>query len=215
MAQPYGPDQLRNDLGVSRETCEALEAHRRLLEAWAPRINLVGPKELGDYWRRHALDGAQLIELAPLAVRWMDLGTGAGFPGLIIAICLKDRPGAQVDLVEVSAKRVAFLREAVRATGAPARVLHIGAEEASERIDPQDVVTARAFAPLPRIMEFAKPIFDRGSIGLFPKGADYGAELAACAEQGWSLKVQALKSRSDPKGRILRVEGAARVQHPG
>jgi 16S rRNA (guanine527-N7)-methyltransferase len=210
MARPYGPDQLRNDLGVSRETCEALETHRRLLALWAGRINLIGPRELEDYWRRHALDSAQLLRHAPEALRWIDLGTGAGFPGLIIAICLKGRPGAQVDLVETNAKRVAFLREAVRAVGAPARILHMGAQEAARSSDIQDVVTARAFAPLHRIMEFATPILDRGAIGLFPKGAEIGAELAVCAQEGWSLKVELAESLSDPTGRILRIEGAAR-----
>jgi 16S rRNA (guanine527-N7)-methyltransferase len=207
----YGPDDLMADLGVPRETCERLETHRALLARWAPRINLIGPRELEAYWRRHALDCGQLVGHAPDALRWIDIGSGAGFPGIVIGCILAGRAGAQVDLVETNPKKAAFLREAVRETGAAARVLNASIDEVAGASADYHIVTARAFAPLPRIISSAKPILDRGAIGLFLKGAEYRAELAAAADEGWTLRVEALPSMSDPEGRILRIEGAERV----
>jgi 16S rRNA (guanine527-N7)-methyltransferase len=198
--------RFQETLGVSHETAERLETHLKLLETWAPRINLVGPRELAHYWNRHALDSAQLAGLAPGARRWVDLGTGAGFPGLVIACLLAETPGAQIDLVETNAKRVAFLREAIRATGAPARVYLQDA--AAPLPGPHDIITARAFAPLPRIMEFAKPYLQGGAIGLFPKGVEVGAELAAAEAAGWRLTVEKLPSLTDPRACVLRISGA-------
>lgn len=210
----YGPDDLMADLAVPRETCERLERHRALLARWSPRINLIGPRELEAYWGRHALDSAQLLRHAPDALRWIDIGSGAGFPGIVVGCLLAGREGAMVDLVETNPKKAAFLREAVRETGAAARVLNVSIDDlAGARTDDDvyDIVTARAFAPLPRIISSAKPILDRGATGLFLKGAEYRAELAAAADEGWTLKVETLESLSDPDGRILRIEGAERV----
>lgn len=196
-------------MAVSHETAERLETHLKLLQIWAPRINLVGPKELPEYWGRHALDCAQLARLAPGAKRWADLGSGAGFPGLIVACLLADVTGVQVDLVETNAKRVAFLREAIRATGAPARVLPIDAAQWRDSVqEPYDIITARAFAPLLRIMEFVTPAIQRGAVGLFPKGVEVDAELAAAADAGWRLKMEKHASLSDPDACVLRISGA-------
>jgi 16S rRNA (guanine527-N7)-methyltransferase len=181
-----------------------------LLETWAPRLNLVGPGQLAEYWRRHALDSAQLVAQAPKALTWLDLGTGAGFPGLIIACLLKDRPGASVTLVEVNSKKVAFLREAIRATGAPAKAVAMRAEQLADLPGSYEVVTARAFAPLARIIDFAEPILQRGAIGLFLKGEAVADELAEAAKR-WALDFQLTPSVSDPGGRIVRVDGAKRA----
>jgi 16S rRNA (guanine527-N7)-methyltransferase len=205
----YGPEELIRDLGVSRETAERLETHRALIEAWSPRLNLVGPKEMADYWRRHALDCAQLLDLAPGARTWLDLGAGAGLPGLVIAIRLMERGEGRVDLVERSARKAEFLREAVAATGAPAQVIEKQASELGGQ-GRYDAVTARAVAPLMRLMASARPWLARGAVGLFPKGADYASELAAAgfpAEGGRSkgLIAEALPSRSDARSRIIRI----------
>lgn len=205
----YGPAELARDLGVPRETCEKLETHRRLLELWSRRINLIGPNELADYWRRHALDCGQLVALAPEARLWVDMGSGAGFPGLIVACVLPAE--ARISLVEANPKKAAFLREAIRETGAPAQVIEGDIDAIAPTLEPQHVVTARAFAPLPRIAASAKPILDRGAIGLFPKGADFRAEIAAAEDQGWAFRLTTLPSRSDPGGTILKIEGAARA----
>jgi 16S rRNA (guanine527-N7)-methyltransferase len=211
----YTAQNFAQDLGVSQETCERLETHRRLLEHWSRRINLIGPRELDDYWRRHALDCGQLVALAPDARAWIDIGAGAGFPGLVVACLLGEAEGARVTLVETNTKKVAFLREAIRETGAPARVLHESIDDVATRDERYDIVTARAFAPLPRIILSAKPILDRGATGLFLKGADYRAEIAAAEDQGWALQLDVLPSRSESAGRILRIGGATREPDTG
>lgn len=211
----YSARDLAQDLGVSQETCERLETHRRLLAQWSKRINLIGPRELDDFWRRHALDCGQLVALAPEAKRWIDIGAGAGFPGLVVACVLAETPGVEVTLVETNAKKAAFLREAIRETGAPAKVLNESIDDVAPVAEQFDIVTARAFAPLPRIILSAKPILDRGATGLFLKGAEYRAEIAAAEDQGWTLQVDVLPSRSDPAGRILRIEGATRAGKSG
>ena len=229
----YGPGDLQRDLALPRETCARLETHRRLLEVWSKQINLIGPRELEDYWRRHALDCGQLVAVSNGARRWIDMGAGAGFPGLVVACMLADAPSPDarsparalspgapatvtlVTLVETNAKKVAFLREAIRETGAPAQVLDASIDDVAPLPARYDVVTARAFAPLPRIIKAAKPILDRGAMGLFLKGAEFRAELEAAAEQGWTLRVEALASLSDPDGRILRIEGVTRAGQSG
>lgn len=196
---------------------EALEAHRRLLLDWSERMNLMGPRELEPdrYWRRHVLDSAQLLSIAPNAMRWADLGAGAGFPGLVIACLLKAVPGAAVHLVEATGKKARFLEEAVRTLGLPVRVFNVRIEDFRAGEGPYDVVTARALAPLPRILEHAKPILDRGAQGLFHKGADFDAELAAATSalnggaSAPSYRADVLESLSDPRGRIIRIQRAA------
>lgn len=215
----YGQDDFQRDLGVPRETAERLATHLKLLETWSKRINLIGPNELGEYWRRHALDCAQLARLAPEARTWLDLGAGAGFPGLIVAGMLAGVPGAEVHLVEANAKKAAFLREAARAMGAPARVFNQKIEDFTALVESgrgpgeraYDVVTARALAPLMRLVDYAKPILDRGAQGLFPKGAEHDAELAAArsALDGGAFRADVLESLSDPRGVVIRITKAA------
>lgn len=172
-------------------------------------MNLVGPKELELYWGRHALDCAQLPKLAPDAKRWVDLGAGAGFPGIILACLLADTPGASVHLVEATGKKAKFLEECIRVIGLPAKVFNDRIEDFRAGEGPYDVVTARALAPLPRLMGYAKPILDRGAQGLFLKGADLDAELAATnALNGGAYQVDVLESISDPRGRVLRITKA-------
>lgn len=206
----YGPDDFQRDALVSRETREALETHLQLLRAWAPRINLVGPGQLDEYWKRHALDSAQLLSLAPEARTWIDLGSGAGLPGLVLACCLKGVEGAGVDLIESNAKKAAFLREAIRATGAPARVRLERADQAAAAGGTYDVVTARAFAPLTRIIDDAAGFLQKGAIGLFLKGESVESEIREAGSR-WALTYQILPSLSDPRGRIIRVDGAERA----
>jgi 16S rRNA (guanine527-N7)-methyltransferase len=177
----YGPADLVRELGVSREAAERLETHRRLVLDWSGRMNLMGPKELEPerYWRRHVLDCAQLVQIAPTARRWVDLGSGAGFPGIILGCLMAHHGDASVHLVEATGKKARFLEEAGRTIGLPIKVFNVRIEEFQAGDGPYDVVTARALAPLLRILEHAKPILDRGAQGLFHKGADFDAELAA------------------------------------
>jgi 16S rRNA (guanine527-N7)-methyltransferase len=208
----YGPEEFQRDLGlpVPRETIERLETHHRLLADWSERMNLVGPREIEAFWSRHALDSAQLMKLAPDAKRWVDLGSGAGFPGLIVAAFLAEQPDTVVHLVESTGKKCAFLREVSEQAGLSAKVFNERIEAFGAGEGPYDVVTARALAPLNRLIPYAKPILDRGAIGLFHKGADLDAELTAANSvlNGGAFQADVLESLSDPRGRIVRVTRA-------
>ena len=207
----YGPAEFQRDLAVSQETMERLFTHRRLLAEWSERMNLIGPKELDHYWSRHALDSAQLLKFAPQAKRWADLGAGAGFPGIVVASFLAGQRGAAVHLVEATGKKVRFLETVVAELGLPAKAFNCRIEAFQAGEGPYDVVTARALAPLNRLIGYAKPILDRGAIGLFPKGANLDAELAAARDalNGGAYRADVLESLSDPRGRIVRITKAA------
>lgn len=207
----YGPDEFQSALSVSQETLERLVTHRRMLAEWSGRMNLIGPRELDLYWSRHALDSAQLLNFAPEAKKWVDLGSGAGFPGIVLACLLAERPGTAVHMVEATGKKAAFLRAVVDALRLPATVFNCRIEAFGAGQGPYDVVTARALAPLNRLIPYAKPILDRGAIGLFPKGANLDAELAAAENvlNGGAYRADVLESLSDPRGRIVRVTKAA------
>lgn len=209
----YGLAEFTRDLGlpVSQETAQRLETFRRLLAEWNEHTNLVGPKELDLFWSRHALDSAQLLRVAPAGARsWIDLGSGAGFPALVLGCFLAEREGASVHMVESVGKKARFLNEVIRAAGLPGRVFNVRIEDFGAGAVRYDVVTARALAPLPRLIPYAKPILDRGALGLFHKGADIDAEMAAAADalSGGAYQADVLESLSDPRGRIVRVTKA-------
>lgn len=167
-------------------------------------MNLVGPSTLDIFWSRHAWDSAQLLDLAPEARTWADLGAGAGLPGVVLAILLKGQPGAHVHLVDSMTKRCRFLGEVVGALDLPATVHNARAEDLDLKVD---VVTARACAPLPKLLGFARPYLARGARGLFLKGQDVEAEIAETARFG-AKGLRLAPSRSDPRGRIVIVEPA-------
>lgn len=201
-------------LGVSRETFDRLVAYVALLRNWQRRINLIADSTLDDIWRRHILDSAQLLPLAaPSAQRWTDLGSGAGFPGLALAILLADRADATVTLIEANHKKAAFLIEAARICAAPAVVINKRIEVALGGNDLQkcDVVTARALAPLPDLLKLASPLLMKGAQGLFLKGRDVEAELTE-ADKSWKTDMELLPSQTDPNGRIVRVRALASRQ---
>lgn len=192
--------------GATPAQLDDLESLLARLTEWNGRMNLVGPSTLPDYWSRHAWDSAQLLSLAPGASTWADLGAGAGFPGLVLAILLKGRSGAHVHLVESLAKRCRFLTEAVEALKLPATVHNVRAESMKLAVD---VVTARAMAPLPRLLGYAKPFLDRGAMALFLKSAQIEEEIAE-ARKTWRFQADILPSRSDSRGRIVRLERLSR-----
>ena len=205
----FGVDEFIAETGVSRETAVRFDVWRAVLEKWSGRINLVGPKTLNDFWRRHALDSIQVMDAMPVdAVKVADLGSGAGFPGLAIAIAAAGK-GLDLDvhLIEANNKKAAFLREAVRACGAPAVVRAERIEDV--RGEAFDVVTARALAPLTQLFECAESLWKENTVGVFLKGRDVEVELADAAES-WRFQFDLRPSRSDPDGRIVRIEGLAR-----
>lgn len=208
-----GPDDFRQAFGVSAETLDRLKLYVALLRQWQKRINLIGPSTVDDVWTRHMADGAQLLDLGETRDQtWIDLGTGAGIPGMVIAILLAEDGRGHVHLVESNQKKAAFLREVIRQTGAPATI-HV---ERIEEIDSQSIrpaprlVTARALAPLVKLLEFASPWLERGALGVFLKGQDVDDELTDAAKY-WRITVRKQPSRIDPNGCILLVEEAHRV----
>jgi 16S rRNA (guanine527-N7)-methyltransferase len=185
-----------------------LEQFRALLSVWNTRMNLVGPSALAEFWGRHAWDSAQLLDIAPRARTWADLGPGAGFPGLVLAILLKGRPGARVHLVESVAKRCRFLEEAVATLALPAQIHHARAETMSLQVD---IVTARACAPMVKLLGHAWPYLFKGATGLFLKGQDVEVELVE-ATKYWKFAPTLIPSRSHTDGRIVKLKGIARVR---
>lgn len=189
---------------VSRETFERLIEYEGTFLKWASRINLAAPSTLGDVWSRHILDSAQLAVLAPEATRWLDLGSGGGFPGAVMAILLQDRAGARIDLVESNRKKAAFLQTALGRYRETVRVHARRIEDAHNEIALPDVITARALAPLPLLLDLCSPWLTRGSRGLFHKGRDYRAEVKESGN-AWNLDLIEHQSRIDPESIVLEV----------
>ncbi|HTK35985.1 MAG TPA: 16S rRNA (guanine(527)-N(7))-methyltransferase RsmG [Caulobacteraceae bacterium] len=204
---PFDAGSFQAATGAGAAQMADLERYRVLLETWNQRINLVGPSALAGFWLRHAYDSAQLLKIAPEARVWADLGTGAGLPGVVLAILLKDAPGSHVHLVESLAKRCRFLDEVVSTLALPATVHRARAEDL--RLTGIDVVTARACAPLPRLLEYAHPVLRGGVRGLFLKGRDAEAEVAE-ARRMWRFEVELIPSLSDPSGRVVSIKRLAR-----
>ncbi len=204
------PAEFLDTVGATPARLEDVERFRSML-ADANRVtNLVGESTLGDFWRRHFVDSAQLLWLEPSAGVWADLGSGAGLPGLILAILLKDRRGARVYLIESMAKRCRFLTAVVEALGLPAVVHNARAESLELNVE---MVTARACAPLDRLLTYARPYLTCGARGLFLKGAEVDAEIAE-ARRHWRFRARAMPSLSDPRGRLLSIEELVRVAKP-
>jgi 16S rRNA (guanine527-N7)-methyltransferase len=196
---------------VSRETSQRLDRFVPLLLQWQRTTNLIAPSTVPHLWTRHIADSLQLLDLAPRAKIWVDFGTGAGFPGLMIACVLAEIPGAMVHLVERNAKKAAFLREALRVTGAPALVHACSIEEVAATFPaPVDVVTARAIAPLKTLLDQCFPLLGKShATTLFPKGQNAQLELAEAAKF-WQMDAELVPSRTDPKGRIVVIRGVVR-----
>ena len=194
--------------GADDQQLADLQAFReRLTEANAV-MNLVGPDSLPDFWNRHAWDSAQLLNFAPDALTWADLGAGAGFPGVVLTILLKGRPGAHVWLIDSLGKRCRFLQEIVDALDLPATVLNGRAEAQSVTCD---IVTARAVAPMDKLLGYAQPYFERGAQGLFLKGEKAESELIA-ARKSWHFEAELAPSQSDPRGRIVTIRSVRRAR---
>lgn len=192
---------------VSHETEARLDRYIALLRQWQTKTNLVAPSTLPQLWTRHIADSLQLVDLAPTAKRWADLGSGGGFPGVVLACAMAGIPGASVHLVERIAKKAAFLREAIRVTTSPG-VVHLA--EIGDNVDritgPVDCVTARALAPLHQLIGFAEPLMRRGAKALFLKGQDVEAELTEAAKY-WNIAPQLHQSRTGD-GWIVELDAA-------
>lgn len=203
-------EEIRDVAGtVSRETLERLEAFEAEFLKWSARINLAAPSTLNALWSRHILDSAQLAALKPSALAWLDLGSGGGFPGAVMAILLRDRPGASIELVESNHKKAAFLRSVLGSLGAPATVHVRRIEEAADIAANVEIVTARALAPLPHLLDLASPWLTAGATALFHKGRDYAAEVAE-SRDGWQFDLIEHRSKIDPASRVLELSKVER-----
>jgi len=219
LSEPISPhadrDAVLATFNVSRETSARLDRFADLLIHWQRTTNLVAASTLPTLWPRHIADSLQLLDLAPRVDRnapwtWVDLGTGGGFPGLVIACALAETPGARVYLIESKSRKAAFLREVAQATGAPA-VVHC---DRIEDVGPQfraeaDVITARGLAPLPELCDLVAPILKKGAKALLMKGQDLQAELTE-AIKSWNIDFDLVPSRTNPSGQIMIVRALSR-----
>ena len=228
-ARIESPESFQSAFGVSRETIERLKTYDSVLRTWQRTINLVAPSTLDEVWHRHFADSAQLLELALAAreagpapdsasespqkgeKRWLDLGSGGGFPGLVLAILLAERdPAVRVTLVESDSRKAAFLGEVARKTGVAVEIR----AERSEKYATQDksqireVVTARALAPLPKLLGLVLPYFSPRTVALFPKGRDVDSEIGE-AQRMFGFDAELAPSMTDPDARVVIVRNLA------
>ena len=198
--EPLLPEEFANITNVSRETLDRLILFTELLDKWQKSINLVGKQSMPDLWRRHMLDSAQLVRHVPEGARVItDLGTGAGFPGMILALLLD----IEINLVESSGKKITFLREAARITGAPVSLYHGRIEKV--RLPKGNLIVARALAPLDKLLGLATPHLAPGGACLFLKGRTVDEELTT-AIKNWKMHVQQFPSATDASGKIMLIQ---------
>jgi len=204
------PVEFTEKAGVPRETLAQLIVYKELLDQTQVRLNLVGPSTLPEAWNRHFFDSAQLLPLIPkTARRVVDLGSGAGFPGLVLAIL---EPRLEMHLVEGNRHKAGFLAEVARKTGVARRVtIHATriAHATAKLAGRAEVITARALAELEELLSLAAPLLAKGGIALFPKGAKAEAELTRASKK-WKMRAERVHSRSDPSGTIFRISDLVR-----
>jgi 16S rRNA (guanine527-N7)-methyltransferase len=209
-----GPADFQKAFGVSRETVDRLSAYEILLRKWQPTINLVAPSTVEHIWHRHFADSAQILALAPVMrhLCWLDLGSGAGFPGLVIAILLAEKGGSQVTLIESDTRKAAFLREVLRemkfegSVTVDITVARIESAANQARVGAVAVVSARALAPLPKLLGLVFPFFRPETTGLFLKGRGVEAEVEA-AKQNFAFDAQLQPSLTDAEAKIVVLRG--------
>lgn len=194
---------------VSRETYEMLLRFENTFLKWNQRINLSAPSTLGQTWQRHILDSAQLLALEPQARQWLDIGSGGGFPGLVVAFLLRER-GGSIDLVESNRKKTGFLQAIVGEFDLPARIHARRIEDVHKLVRQPQVVTARALASLPLLLDLAAPWLTNGARGLFHKGRDYRAEVEESAHH-WNFDLVEHASTIDPQGVVLDIRNLRKM----
>lgn len=199
---------------VSRETMERLEHLVRLFGKWSKAVNLAAPSTLPDIWRRHVADSLQIYGLHPGPHRWVDLGSGGGFPGIVTAIVLLETDGGHVDLIESNQKKAAFLRTVLTETGARGTVHAIRVEEAAGTLSGQTAVSARALADLDKLISLASPWLEKGATAWFHKGRDYRAEIEN-ARRSWTFDLIEHRSRVDEASVILQIDQVSRRNAEG
>ena len=206
-ADGFGAEAISKQIDVSRETFERIEMVLDCLDTYRGRMNLLGPSEWSHIWRRHVADSLRLVPYVPMDAQIVDLGSGGGFPALPLACMLTAMGTGHVTMVETVGKKAAFLRAAVDAAGLNATVRQGRVENVGDI--KADIVTARAFAPLPKLMDYAAPWLLNGATGLFHKGERWKEELTA-ASNGWTFASEAIPERDGGAGVILKVSEVSR-----
>jgi 16S rRNA (guanine527-N7)-methyltransferase len=210
-----GPEDFAEVFKVPRETIHRLEVYAHLLAEWQTRHNLVASSTIPDLWQRHFADSAQLLALAPNARTWLDLGSGAGFPGLVIAIMAANQNTCRMHLVESTAKKCAFLAHVAQMTDTSVDIHCNRIEDlahAESKLMP-DIVSARAVAPLPKLLELAAPLFGPGTRGLFLKGRDAEREIEE-AQTRWHFDYQRHSSLTARGSSIIEITKPSRKRKP-
>jgi 16S rRNA (guanine527-N7)-methyltransferase len=208
---PNSADALDGILPVSRETKDRLEIYVALLQKWQKSQNLVAPGTLNAVWTRHVADSAQAVAVMPDARVWVDLGSGAGFPGLVTAILLTGQAGAKVHLVESNTGKAAFLRTVARETGSPAEIHAERVEAFTAGFDERvDAVSARALAPLSELLRLAEPLLANGAPAVFHKGQDFVSELEK-ATQSWAFRMVEESSHIEAGSRLVIIDQVRRL----
>ncbi|UWR37535.1 16S rRNA (guanine(527)-N(7))-methyltransferase RsmG [Sulfitobacter sp. W074] len=199
---------IENALNVSRETFDKLAAFAELVRKWNPKINLVSKNSLDDLWQRHILDSVQVFELAEGEGHWVDLGSGGGFPGIVVAILNQEAQNFQVTMVESDQRKCAFLRTAIRELGLTALVK----TERIEQLDGlgSDILSARALADLTQLLDFTELHLNSDGTALFPKGQNWRSEDSD-AKQVWAYALEAVESKTNPTAAILKIKDITRV----
>jgi len=195
---------------VSRETFDRLVAFEQMFQKWNRSINLVAQSTSADVWQRHILDSAQLGRIEPDAKRWVDLGSGGGFPGLVMAFLLAERDGASIDLIESNRKKASFLQTVVGQFNLPARVVARRIDDSHALVSTPQIVTARALASLSTLLDLSAPWLTSGARGLFHKGRDYRVEVQESVHR-WSFDLVEHPSVTDAGGVILELSNLRRL----
>jgi 16S rRNA (guanine527-N7)-methyltransferase len=198
-----------HDLDVSRETLERLQSFVRLVEKWTPKINLISKASVPDIWSRHIHDSIQIFDLAPPCTTWLDIGSGGGFPGIVVAVLAAEKhPDLRITLVESDLRKSAFLRTAVRELSLTAAI----SPDRIESLPPQgaDVLSARALADLTALLGHAHQHLCADGTAIFPKGENWKKEHAAAQEQ-WSYTCEAITSTTNPAAAVLKIKDIRRV----
>jgi len=207
-----GPDAVRQVFDASDAQLETFKTYAALLQKWQNAVNLVSPGSLDDIWQRHFADSVQLAGLIRPGSTCLDFGSGAGFPGMVIAIALRDK-GVAVHLVESNARKCAFLRDVARRTGTPVEI-HVGRVEeiaAKGTVPSVDFIMTRGVAPLTKLIDLSEPFFQSGTVGLFPKGRRVEKEIRE-ARESWTFAAQDHASATEPDGRILEIRHPERLE---
>lgn len=201
---------LNSIYSIDEMTVERLSIYHQLLVQWQAKTNLIAPSTLPEFWTRHVADSLQIFALKSDRLQWADIGSGGGFPGLVIGILLADKPGSQIRLVESIQKKCAFLRSVSIKTNARTQVCPTRIESASKQLAQANIITARALASLDKLFGLTNGLICDGSTALFHKGRDFNREIEECRGK-WKFDLIVHKSKIDAESVVLEIENVSLI----